>query len=348
MFWKHLPGGGIICCEKTDWRGGEPTTGRYFEDCVNWIRNHKYRQRINTNAIIYSKAIAEALESKTGEVRISVDSGTSDGFYRMKGHKLYDMVWENIGRYCALGREVYIKYNVCNYNSDLNEIDAFLTSCREHGVIHIIVDAEVNSYQPVCNAGRFYFTEKELEAARYLYEQARKMGFESEVSPYAFTVREERDIDGKLVIPKTYYDNIDHDVLCNNIYVRTFASVMQMLESIKNSPDREIIVWGAGRYGKLIKNILNMNQIEISCFADADVTKQGGILGERVISTEELFGMDKQTIVLLAGTHWKEMLRKINQANYRKGEIYYMPEEYWDQYEKDIPKGTDSKKLSLY
>lgn len=39
---------------------------------------------------------------------------------------------------------------------NLKEIDVFLDYCEHYGVGHIIIDAEVSSYQPKQNAGPFY------------------------------------------------------------------------------------------------------------------------------------------------------------------------------------------------
>ncbi len=316
-----------------DWGGGEPTIGNYFEECVDWISRYGYWQQINTNAILYSENTARMLSEKAGNVRISVDSGSFDGFYRIKGHKGYDAVWENIGKYCALSNEVYIKYNVCNYNSDKEEMDAFLIQCKKHGVKHILVDGEISSYQPMRNAGRFYFREKEHDAARYLYEEAKKNGFLTEVSPYAFSVREEYDKDGSLMIPTKYFDNIDKDILCNDIQVKTFASVDQMIEQIFEQNEKQVIIWGAGKYGGKIKDILQKNGLHVDYFVDSDKDKQkDNFLGISVISPEELFQLWMGSVVILAGIYWREMLKKINRANYYQGEIYYLPERYYDEW----------------
>ena len=84
----------------------------------------------------------------------------------MKGTDNFEKVWNNIKKYCEVSDNVFIKYNVCNYNSDLDEIDSFLINCSKVGVKHIIISAEARSYQPVKNAGPFYYREKEFQAAK--------------------------------------------------------------------------------------------------------------------------------------------------------------------------------------
>lgn len=106
--------------------GGEPTLNPYFEEAVDWISLHVYRQRINTNGIIYSYATEKAIAKGKASLRLSIDAGTYECFNRVKGHIKYQEVWDNIEKYRKSSAEVYIKYNICNYNSDLYEIDAFL------------------------------------------------------------------------------------------------------------------------------------------------------------------------------------------------------------------------------
>lgn len=78
--------------------GGEPTLNPFFEDCVNWIEKQGYFQRINTNAIEYSKATEAALKEGNASLRVSIDAGTKECFHRM-GHEHYETVWDNIKQY---------------------------------------------------------------------------------------------------------------------------------------------------------------------------------------------------------------------------------------------------------
>ena len=151
-----------------DWGGGEPTANKYFNDTVKYLRDRNYRQRINTNAIIFSDEAAKALENKRTMMRISADSGSEKGYYRVKGTRNYTLFWKNIKQYCSISDEVYLKYNLFNENSDISEIDAFIDNCIRCGVHHVLIDAEISSYQPDKNYGPFYFTEKEFSAVHYL------------------------------------------------------------------------------------------------------------------------------------------------------------------------------------
>lgn len=160
-----------------DWGGGEPTLNHWFEETVEWIYQHRYKQRINTNAILFSNTAYNALKDNKASIRISVDSGSATGFEIMKGTGQYDNVWGNIKKYCEAGDEVYIKYNICNYNSDVEEIESFIRQCELAGVKNLIIDAEISAYQPQKNAGPFYFTVKEWEAAHYLKGIAERKGF---------------------------------------------------------------------------------------------------------------------------------------------------------------------------
>ncbi len=307
-----------------DWGGGEPTLNPYFEQTVKWICNHGYYQRINTNAIIYSKETENALIQKNAFLRISIDSGTSEVFNFMKGHKEYERVWRNIKKYCSVTDDVYIKYNICNYNSDVEEIKAFIDKCYQCNVKKVIIDAEISAYQPTLNSGPFYFTHKEWEAAHLLEKEAINRGFEVQISSFAWSVRAEYDKQKNLILPTKYYDNIDKSVVSNGIYVKTFPSIKYMSEVLKES-QKKLFIWGMGHYGKKAFQVLSDKGIKISKIIDKSLDLQEeGYCGVEVISPEDFFESNISAIILLVGDYWKEMLALINKNKYDKGDIIYM------------------------
>ncbi len=304
-----------------DWGGGEPTLNPYFEDCIRWITENGYRQRINTNGIIFSEETKNALKKGTANLRMSLDSGTRDCFRRVKGHEKYDEVWENIRRYREVSEEIYLKYNIFNMNSDLNEIDTFLDLCKKADIKHILIDAEISSYQPEKNAGPFFYTPKEHDAAKYLFKTAKAMGFEVSVSEYAYSVRAERDESGRLTIPEKYYDNVDWDVISNNIFPKSFPNNKQLIEYLDG---KNVVVFGAGMMGKELIHILKTAGIEIVGIIDNDAVKVGTIVENVVVSSPEKVWGKADICYLVVGRFAKEQVKDINKFARQDCEIVWV------------------------
>lgn len=54
----------------------------------------------------------------------------------------------------------------------MKKLSSFCKNVKMPDVKNVIIDAEVNSYQPDKNAGPFYFTETEFNVAHYLEQKA--------------------------------------------------------------------------------------------------------------------------------------------------------------------------------
>ncbi len=310
-----------------DWGGGEPTLNPWFNATVGWLSNKGYWQRVNTNAILYSQDTELALVQGNAEVRISIDSGSKECFRFMKGHTGYDRVWEHVKDYCRVSDRVYIKYNVCNYNSDLEEIDLFLLNCKEYGVKNVIIDAEVNSYQPEKNAGPFYFTSKEFEAAHYLEKSAKEKGFHVEISGYAFSVRVEYDENGNIALPKKYFDNLDYEICSNGLMVQTFPSIRYMIEQILKQKEYPVAVWGARDMGRRCIQILKSYDIPIDNVIDNNQELENSYIYDIEVKSAKSYFLDHQdSQIILAGRRWKEMLKEVNCFQYCNKGLYYVPE----------------------
>lgn len=313
-----------------DWGGGEPTLNPWFNATVEWLSSRGYWQRVNTNAILYSQEVEAALVQGNTEVRISIDSGSEECFRLMKGHTGYSQVWEHIRDYCEVSDRVYIKYNVCNYNSDQEELDAFLQKCRMCDVKNIIIDAEVNSYQPSKNAGPFYFTSKEFEAVHYLEKKAKEKGFHVQISGYAFSVRAEFDENGNIILPKKFYDNLDYEICSHGIKAQTFPSITYMIEYIMKRKEYPVAVWGARDIGEKCIHILEKQGIAIDNVIDNDPELENQYISNVKVKSAKNYFLDKNdSQIILAGRRWKEMLKEINRFQYSNRGIYYLPERYY-------------------
>ena len=330
-----------------DWGGGEPTLNPSFEKTAQFLIEKNYPQRFNTNAINFSPLIYAALKNGNGVARISVDSGTRECFRRVKGHEYYKNVWGNVHKYREASDEVYVKYIVFNLNSDLEEIDVFLDRCQEARIKHIIIDAEIRSYQPMKQGGPFYFREKEFEAAHYLEDQATSRGLNVIISAYAFAhgrrkvnvipeaeahcdYRGEGNIiretysdylrKGGNKLPETYFDNIDYKIISSGVYLRAFATSDQLIEKIFEEPELPVYIFGSGIEGELVNQILKNAKLSPK-FIDNNPKLDKDVIHAAKIMKEQ----PPAHIILASERHWEEMLKQINDCKYNiDGYVYYI------------------------
>ena len=322
-----------------DWGGGEPTQHTHYEDAVRYLMKKGYRQRVNTNAIVLSKATMEMLKEGMGTVRVSPDSGTPAVFRRMKGNDSFHAVWTNIEKYCeANPEEVEIKYNICNYNSDKEEMDAFLDMCKKSGVLRVSVEGEANSYQKEKNVGPFYFRKKEFEAAHYLYNKARELGFRTTVSEYAFLWHAEYDENHVLQLPSVYRDNIDAACFSHGLYVEAFPTTDMLLDAIRELA-YPVVICGAGKNGRKAIKMLRHENISSVCIDNNESIRGTIIDGVEVqYAVDYLAEPHVPSIYLLTPDDVQpDMVKQLNDAGV-EGELYYINFAAYDHYMNSLEK----------
>ena len=157
------------------WGGGEPTLLDSFEETVTFLRDSKIRQVINTSGIAYSPAVAGAIKEKMASVQVSVDSGTNETYYKVKGNEFCDKVWKNIQQYASHRGDFILKYIILSFNSDVGEVVSFIERAKNAGVKKICISVDVRSvFDHSTNNNPL--TIKELKAAASIYDMASRNG----------------------------------------------------------------------------------------------------------------------------------------------------------------------------
>ncbi len=141
------PGGQIL------FGGGEPTLLDEFEDLVNFfLDNYFWNLRAHTSGIIYSPALARAINEIRGYVVVSVDSGTKETFEKIKQISCYDKVRDTIRKYALqttfLGRYlVGAKFIIIpGINDTVEEIEQWMQENYKAGLYTTVLDIEENWY----------------------------------------------------------------------------------------------------------------------------------------------------------------------------------------------------------
>lgn len=309
-----------------DWGGGEPTMNRYFNEVFLFLNDHRYKQRINTNAHCFFDLSSINANLKLHSIRTSIDAGTRDTYLKMKGVDMHEEVWNNLHKYRMTGNEVIVKYVLCNYNSDKSDIDSFIERCVNNNIETIGIEAEFNSYATLNNIGPFYFTENELHMAQYFERKALEAGLYVMIGPRLGGERSKED----RLVPEYIQDNIDRNIITNNILFDTFASIESMVEYLK---DKKLIIYGTGTFAQKALSVVKRYHMIIQCICDNDVEKHGNVFeGLKIYSLENALEVYGNCELIIASVYYKDIMKRINDSNFiqLRGKIHYIPKKKYD------------------
>lgn len=226
--------------------GGEPTLLPNLERYIWFGTENNWPQILNTSALLYKECITEALSNKSFLLQVSVDSGTPETYTKVKGQSGYNIVWNNIARYCESGGRVFIKYILFSYNSSRNEIDSFIQKCTEAGIKNVVVSAEVNAIWKLRKDLPWEYGQQEIEATTYLCWRI------MESKKAAFVIR-------------------------GNLTKEIYMEVMKNLTEKYLKPwigKRKLCIWGMGVNGKTLYDTLKCFDLQVDYFGD---TYQAGL-----------------------------------------------------------------------
>ncbi len=143
-----LQNGGII-----SFGGGEPTLLDEFEELITYLIDNNYKGiRVHTSGLIYSKALARAINENKAYVVVSVDAGSKETYEKIKQIPAYEKVRDNINKYALkttfLGRQlVSAKYIIIpNINDKIEEIEKWIMENYNAGLYTAVIDIEENWY----------------------------------------------------------------------------------------------------------------------------------------------------------------------------------------------------------
>lgn len=128
--------------------GGEPCVAPEFEDLMNLFIDYGLENiRVLTNATKYSQVVERGIEKGQVNIVVSVDSGTREGFIKVKRFDFYDMVWKNVQKYANVQPKtdcVKTKFILIpGVNDSVHEINAWIQKSLIYGVKHLAFDIEM-------------------------------------------------------------------------------------------------------------------------------------------------------------------------------------------------------------
>jgi molybdenum cofactor biosynthesis enzyme MoaA len=106
---------------------GEITVLPHRDEVLNLITKNKWYATICTNGIIFNQKVFDILKVKGSFLDVSLDSGTTDTYLKVKQVDAFDTVCRNIKKYAQSGCPVILKYILMDgMNDNYNDIDGFL------------------------------------------------------------------------------------------------------------------------------------------------------------------------------------------------------------------------------
>lgn len=125
--------------ERVGWTGGEPFLMPDFEPFYEKIISmNPYALSFYTNLTHYKESVRPQRTPHKISIVCSLDAGTPETYYKIKGRDYFYSVIENIKKYCSINQEsIVIKYIFCHYNYSTTEIDAFFKIIKDAGVTNV-------------------------------------------------------------------------------------------------------------------------------------------------------------------------------------------------------------------
>ncbi len=125
------------------WGGGEPTILPEFEKVMGLLSKYNKPSLVNTNAIIYSENLVNALSRNLTTIQISLDAGDKETYKKMKGLDLFDQVVDNIKKYSKVGnKRITLKYIVNDVTNSKESILKFLKIAGDLNISNIAISPE--------------------------------------------------------------------------------------------------------------------------------------------------------------------------------------------------------------
>ncbi len=170
---KILKPGGAI-----GFGGGEPTMLEEFDELIDLLLERGFINiRVPSSGIKYSKIIEKGVASGQLTVVVSVDSGISETYKKIKQIDAFDTVCKNLIQYSKAQSEignVISKYILIpGTNDTIEEIDAWLNFNRQNNILSIVIDIE-NSWMDKL---RQHPEHKVFELIKYVQNKSEEFGF---------------------------------------------------------------------------------------------------------------------------------------------------------------------------
>jgi len=270
------------------WGGGEPTLAPDFDKTFAKLEASCARatQRVITNSTRYSHVISDALKRRKAQIITSIDAGTEDTFYKVRGGRFMNIVLQNLTRYSlANHRRVTIKYILESDNSSKAELRSFANLMAIHGLL-------VTNFQISSNFKEEVMPRSVLNAGIELFLALKEAGANH-----------------------VYYDDL---------FISRLPDIGVIKDTLENSavsnpgllshlPDvnKHTVVWGAGQLTELInKHTLTGSKMNVLCYIDDTTLESDQVAFQRSFQKLSSVDLDKCDHIFISAVQGYALIRE--------------------------------------
>ncbi len=281
------------------WGGGEPTL---LEDFENIFKNNtnEYKPQKNfvySNALKYSDQIEKFLKENKVLLITSIDAGTPGMFKQIRGVKGIYKVLKNLKKYFDNSyrpgklSNIIIKYIVTEQNITTEEIDSFIELIKEYRL-------EKCSFQISADFKNENLNKNQTINMIEFFIKLKNAGVNLVYFDYHSAPKIRKQVNTLFKI-----NEFTKNKLINNYF-----------ESNKISSKKDIVVWGAGDTGRLIKsnNYFIKNKIlDIKYYVDRKYKELNNSKSQIKIKPPPTLRNDNYSILIASSSYYEEIYSEI-------------------------------------
>lgn len=294
------------------WGGGEPTLRKDFEDLFLDItfKLTPKTQRVFTNALVYSPSMQRVIDEGLASITTSLDAGTEETFFKVRGAKKIDRVFSNLSKYSKFRPDLCtIKYIFTDDNCSIGEIESFVDKLEKNQLLAcnflLSTDFKLQSLH-----------ENKIKGVVWLYFLLSSKGIVS--------ITFDDHIFSRL---RSLYPRIK--ILLNEfIDSKSQSGLENLIAVFSKRPDDlhklPIYIWGTGEFSKFLlstSDTLKQNKMNVLGFVDGNANLWGKKFNGYEILDPQILHNSKAGIIIASANHYGEIVNKILKMGIRHARI---------------------------
>ena len=149
---------------------GEITIHPRRQEFYDFIEKNAFSTVFASNAGVFDERLACLMQKKKCDLLVSIDSGTTETFKKVRGIDLFYKVRDNLKKYREYSSNILLKYIILSENCQKKDLDGFIELCKEIKPAQMILAGDYHKSEGV--ALNITVEEDIVEAATYLCKRA--------------------------------------------------------------------------------------------------------------------------------------------------------------------------------